>query len=134
MSKQIKVTEANRQKIMAELKSVEKRCKARLATFADVLNAVELAESNPVLAILPKKDWIGATATYHPGHGGGIANSYNGVPEETKIEIIRRASGWFFVTSYRRSCAHSARSNVTVTRAMADEALDRFLQSVSVTA
>lgn len=127
----IKITKQNQAKIEAVLDKVQSRCKARLAGFDDVVRAVQLAEANPVVAILPKADHIGIEGIYKPGHGGAIANSYKGVPTETHITIERRASGWFFLKAMRCKCVHSERINLYVPAMALTEAKHRFAALVN---
>lgn len=126
----IKITEKNEAKIQAELDKVQARCSVRLADFMDVVRAVQLAEKNPVLAIMPKKFHVGTEGRYFPGYGGAIANAYRGVPEETCIVIVRRATGWFFVRAYRTSCVNSERVTLSVPETSVAEAKKRFASCV----
>lgn len=125
----IKITKENAAKIRDEIDKVQSRCRTRLCDYLDALRAVELAELNPVLAILPKADHVGTEGTYCPGERP-TANSYNGIAEETHIEIIRRSSGWFFVRAKRMACASSERCNLRVPAAAIEDAKRRFAATV----
>ena len=125
----IKITKENAPKIAAEIARAQARCRMRLGHFRDVERAVELAEKNPVLTILPKAEHVGTEGIYYPGERPGM--SYNGIAEETCIEIVRRASGWFFVRARRLPCACSERCNLRVPPAAIESATRRFVSSVS---
>lgn len=121
--KQIKVTAANSDRINSAIESIEGRATARTVDFGAVLAAIDAAESHPLLAGVPKKQWVGTKADFQ--FGETFPNAYKWTPYGTCVAIERRASGWFFTGAARCPVPSKDELNLSVHQSLADEYMRR---------
>ena len=97
----MKINIKNIEKIEAAIEKAEEGCRARLIDIVEIQNAIKKAEDRLVGLGIPKKAWIGTTIVIDPP---AVTNNYSGIPEGTKVEIDRFASGWFMTECWRVQC------------------------------
>ena len=97
----MKINMKNTEKIEAAIKKAEEGCRARLIDIVEIQHAIKKVEDRLVGLGIPKKAWIGTTIVIDPPV---VTNNYSGIPEGTKVEIDRFASGWFMTECGRVQC------------------------------
>lgn len=120
MSKPIKIIPANFGAIKAELDRVNGRATSFTITGAgDVSYVADQAEKR--LAMLPKADRAGASATYTPD--GPSARAYKYGSKSTRIVIERRSAGWYLVAVEEATVSprQNERLSLSITPAQASE-------------
>ena len=94
--KEIKITQANAQKIEAVLREINLKSTAHTYTRFDQIEAlVEDAESRLTALLGAKKHFVGAL--FDATSGFGVCNSYKYSREATCVTLVRKAGGWYLI-------------------------------------
>jgi len=94
--KEIKITQANAQKIEAVLREINLKSTAHTYTRFDQIEALIVdAESRLTSLLKAKKHFTGAV--FEATSGFGVCNSYKYSREATCVTLVRKGSGWYLV-------------------------------------
>ena len=94
--KEIKITQANAQKIEAVLREVNLKSTAHTYTRFDQIEALIVdAESRLTSLLKAKKHFTGAI--FDASSGFGVCNSYKYSRDATRVTLTRKGSGWYLV-------------------------------------
>ena len=94
--KEIKITQANAQKIEAELREINLKSTAHTYTRFDQIEAlVEDAESRLTGLLKSKKHFTGAI--FDAISGAAVKNAYKYSRDATRITLVRKAGGWYLI-------------------------------------
>jgi len=92
--KEIKITQANAQKIEAVLREINLKSTAHTYTRFDQIEALIVdAESRLTSLLKAKKHFTGAV--FEATSGFGVCNSYKYSREATCVTLVRKAGGWY---------------------------------------
>lgn len=101
--KNIKITEANREKIAAAIKEAEGRATARTATAKDLFDSVKEIENRLSNLNVPKNKRKEMSFRICP-EAQKFPGAYKWNPEATCFWIIGTSSGWNLILILRDSC------------------------------
>ena len=94
--KEIKITQANAQKIEAVLREINLKSTAHTYTRFDQIEALIVdAESRLTSLLKAKKHFTGAV--FEATSGLGVCNSYKYSREATCVTLVRKAGGWYLI-------------------------------------
>ena len=94
--KEIKITQANAQKIEAVLREINLKSTAHTYTRFDQIEALIVdAESRLTSLLEAKKHFTGAV--FEATSGFGVCNSYKYSREATCVTLVRKAGGWYLI-------------------------------------
>ena len=94
--KEIKITQANAQKIEAVLREINLKSTAHTYTRFDQIEALIVdAESRLTGLLKSKKHFTGAI--FDATSGFGVCNSYKYSREATCVTLVRKAGGWYLI-------------------------------------
>ena len=94
--KEIKITQANAQKIEAVLREINLKSTAHTYTRFDQIEALIVdAESRLTSLLKAKKHFTGAV--FEATSGFGVCNSYKYSREATCVTLVRKAGGWYLI-------------------------------------
>ena len=94
--KEIKITQANAQKIEAVLREINLKSTAHTYTRFDQIEALIVdAESRLTSLLKAKKHFTGAV--FEATSGLGVCNSYKYSRDATCVTLVRKAGGWYLI-------------------------------------
>ncbi len=94
--KEIKITQANAQKIEAVLREINLKSTAHTYTRFDQIEALIVdAESRLTSLLKAKKHFTGAV--FDATSGFGVCNSYKYSRDATCVTLVRKAGGWYLI-------------------------------------
>jgi len=92
--KEIKITQANSQKIEAGLREINLKSTAHtFVNFAQIEALVQDAESRLTNLLKAKKHFLGAI--FDATSGAAVPNSYTYSREATRVTLTRKSSDWY---------------------------------------
>ena len=104
--KEIKITQANAQKIEAELREINLKSTAHTYTRFDQIEAlVEDAESRLTALLGAKKHFVGAL--FDATSGFAVGNSYKYSRDATRVTLVRKAGGWYLADAVSTAIYHA---------------------------
>lgn len=103
----------NTAKVEALLAEVQRRCRCRTITAADIQRIADKIESFYSIRPSRRAKLAGLEVIWHP-FLDSFPGAYNGTPEGTEVTLVLRPSGWFLVDCRRSHCVGSYRKRVLV--------------------
>ena len=104
--KEIKITQANAQKIEAVLREINLKSTAHTYTRFDQIEAlVEDAESRLTGLLKSKKHFTGAI--FDASSGVSVPSSYKYSRDATRVTLVRKGSGWYLADAVSAVIYHA---------------------------
>jgi hypothetical protein len=93
---EIKITQANSQKIEGALRAVNQKSIAHTYTQFVQIEALIVDAENRLTSLLKAKKHF-PSAVFAATSGGAVANSYKYSRDATSVTLLRKAGGWYLV-------------------------------------